>query len=175
MRLPESVTKIQPVGAVLKASEAGEALLREAGERVNARLLVGQADAAGLSRWEREYGLADRSGEDGACRRARIYAAMAGGQTLTRVRLSALAVAVGGADRGEVTEDFAAYAVELAAIQHGRLPAPEGMAALREAIARQKGAHLTVTAVPCAALTLDRAEALHGGALELAWGEIAEG
>ena len=91
MRLPESVMKIQPVGAVLKASEAGEALLREAGERVNARLLVGQADAAGLSRWEREYGLADRSGEDGA--------------------------------------------------------------------------HLTVTAVPCAALTLDRAEALHGGAL----------
>ena len=106
MRLPESVTKIQPVGAVLKASEAGEALLREAGERVNARLLVGQADAAGLSRWEREYGLADRSGEDGARRRARIYAAMAGGQTLTRERLSALAVAVGGADRGEVTEDF---------------------------------------------------------------------
>ena len=42
-------------------------------------------------------------------------------------------------------------------------------------IARQKGAHLTVTAVPCAALTLDRAETLHGGALELAWGEIAEG
>ena len=161
MRLPESVTKIQPVGAVLKASEAGEALLREAGERVNARLLVGQADAAGLSRWEREYGLADRSGEDGARRRARIYAAMAGGQTLTRERLSALAVVVGGADRGEVTEDFAAYAVELGA--------------LREAIARQKGAHLTVTAVPCAALTLDRAEALHGGALELAWGEIAEG
>lgn len=120
MRLPESVTKIQPVGAVLKASEAGEALLREAGERVNARLLVGQADAAGLSRWEREYSLADRSGEDGARRRARIYAAMA------------------------------------------------GMAALCEAIARQKGAHLTVTAVPCAVLTLDRAETLHGGALELA-------
>ena len=74
-----------------------------------------------------------------------------------------------------MTEDFAAYAAELAAIQDGRLPAPEGMAALREAIARQKGAHLTVTAVPCAALTLDRAETLHGGALELAWGEIAEG
>lgn len=126
--------------------------------------------------WSTEIdGLADRSGEDGARRRARIYAAMAGGQTLTRERLSALAVAVGGADRGEVTEDFAAYAAELAAIQDGRLPAPEGMAALREAIARQKGAHLTVTAVPCAALTLDRAETLHGGALELAWGEIAEG
>lgn len=80
-----------------------------------------------------------------------------------------------GADRGEVTEDFAAYAVELTAVKEGRLPAPEGMAVLREAIARQKGAHLTVTAVPCAALTLDRAETLHGGALELAWGEIAEG
>ena len=175
MRLPESVTKIQPVGAVLKASEAGEALLREAGERVNARLLVGQADAAGLSRWERDYGLADWSGEESARRRARIYAAMAGGQTLTRERLSALAVAVGGADRGEVTEDFAAYAVELAAIQDGRLPAPEGMAALEDALARQKPAQLAVTATPCAALTLDRAEALHGGVLELAWGEIAEG
>ena len=52
---------------------------------------------------EQRDGFADRSGEDGARRRARIYAAMAGGQTLTR------------------------------------------------------------------------AEALHGGALELAWGEIAEG
>lgn len=175
MRLPESVTKIQPVGAVLKASEAGEALLREAGKRVNARLLVGQADAAGLSRWEREYGLADWSGEDGARRRARIYAAMAGGQTLTRERLSALAVSVGGAARGEVTEDFGAYAVELAAVCMGRLPEEAGMAALEDALARQKPAHLTVTAVPCAALTLDRAEALHGGALELAWGEIAEG
>ena len=52
---------------------------------------------------EQRDGFADRSGEDGARRRAHIYAAMAGG------------------------------------------------------------------------LTLDRAEALHGGALELAWGEIAEG
>ena len=110
---------------VLPGGIAG--LLREAGERVNARLLVGQA------------------------------------------------VAVGGADRGEVTEDFAAYAVELAAIQDGRLPAPEGMAALEDALARQKPAQLAVTATPCAALTLDRAEALHGGALEIAWGEIAEG
>ena len=45
----------------------------------------------------------------------------------------------------------------------------------RSALARQKPAQLAVTATPCAALTLDRAEALHGGALELAWGEIAEG
>ena len=175
MRLPESVTKIEPVGAVLEAAEAGEELLRAAGEMASARVLVGMADAAGLSRWERDYGLADWSGEESARRRARIYAAMAGGQTLTRSRLAALAVSVGGADCGEVTEDFAAYAVGLTAVKEGQLPAPEGMAALREAIARQKGAHLTVTAVPCAALTLDRAETLHGGALELAWGEIAEG
>ena len=172
MRLPESVTKIEPVGAVLEASAAGEELLRGAGETVNARVLVGTADAAGLSRWERDYGLADWSGEESARRRARIHAAMAGGQTLTRSRLSALAVSVGGADRGGVAEEFAAYAVELTAVKEGRLPAPEGMAVLREAIARQKPAHLTVTAVPCAALALDRAESLHGGVLTVMWGEM---
>lgn len=172
MRLPESVTKIEPVGAVLSAAEAGEALLRAAGETVNARLLVGTADAAGLSRWERDYGLADWSGEESARRRARIYAAMAGGQTLTRERLAALAVSVGGADAGEVAEDFAAYAVELTAVKEGQLPTTDGMAALREAIARQKPAHLTVTAVPCAALALDRAACLHGGTLTVMWGEV---
>ena len=172
MRLPESVTKIQPVGAVLEASAAGEELLRGAGETVNARVLVGTADAAGLSRWERDYGLADWSGEESARRRARIHAAMAGGQTLTRSRLAALAVSVGGADRGEVAEDFAAYAAELAAVKEGRLPTTDGMAALREAIARQKPAHLTVTAMPCAALALDRAECLHGGMLTVMWGEM---
>ena len=171
MRLPESVTKIEPVGAVLEASGAGEALLRAEGETVNARTLVGKADAAGLSRWERDYGLADWSGAELARRRARIYAAMAGGQTLTRSQLAALAVSVGGADWGEVAEDFAAYAVELTAVKDGQLPTTDGMAALREAIARQKPAHLTVTATPCAALTLDRAGTLHGGALEIAWGK----
>ena len=172
MRLPESVTKIAPIGAVLSAAEAGEALLREAGETVNARVLVAQADAEGLSRWEKDYGLSDGSGLEETRRRARIYAVMAGGQTLTRSRLAALAVSVGGADRGEVAEDFAAYAAELAAVKEGRLPAPDGMAALRDAIARQKPAHLTVTAVPCAALALDRAECLHGGVLTVMWGEM---
>lgn len=174
MRLPESVTRLAPVGAVLKAGEAGEELLREAGETVGARLLVGAADEAGLSRWERDYGLADRSGEDSARRRARIRAAMAGGQTLTRGRLAALAVSVGGADRGEVAEDFAAYTVELTAVCEGRLPQADGMAALNDAIARQKGAHLTITATPCAALTLERAERLHGGVLEIARGACGE-
>lgn len=174
MRLPESVTGIKPIGAVLDAAARGEAALRAALERVNARLLVGEADAAGLSRWERDYGLADWSGEALSRRRARIYAAMAGGQTLTRSRLAALAVSVGGAERGEVTEDFGAYAVELAAVCTGRLPSESGMAALSDAIARQKPAQLAVTAMPCAALALERAEALHGGALELAWGACAE-
>ena len=40
MRLPESVTKLEPVGAVLEASAAGGELLRGAGETVNARVLV---------------------------------------------------------------------------------------------------------------------------------------
>ena len=173
MRLPESVTKIEPVGAVLEAAEAGEELLRAAGETASARVLVGTADAAGLSRWERDYGLADWSGEESARRRARIYAAMAGGQTLTRERLAALAVSVGGADRGEVAEDFAAYAVGLTAVKEGQLPGQDGMAALREAIARQRPAHLTVTAAPCAALALARAECLHGGMLEIMWGACA--
>lgn len=39
-------------------------------EDVRAFTLVGAADEAGLSRWERDYGLADRSGEDSARRRA---------------------------------------------------------------------------------------------------------
>ena len=50
-----------------------------------------------------------------------------------------------------------------------------GEALLSDAIARQKGAHLTITAMPCAALALEGAERLHGGVLEIAWGEIAEG
>ena len=170
---------VSPLTVRVGGCEVSEGLFRPAGMSLRTkdvgRALVGTAGAAGLSRWERDYGLADRPGEDGARRRARIYAAMAGGQTLTRSRLEALAVAVGGADRSGVTENFAAYAVELAAVKEGRLPEKDGMAALREAIARQKGAHLTVTAVPCAALTLDRAEALHGGALEIAWGACAEG
>ena len=51
---------------------------------------------------EQRDGFADRSGEDGARRRARIYAAMAGGQTLTRAETlhgDALELA-----RGEIAE-----------------------------------------------------------------------
>lgn len=172
MRLPESVTGIAPVGAVLRASEAGEALLREAGETVNARLLVSKADAAGLSRWERDYGLADGTGTESERRRARVRAAMAGGQTLTRGKLAALAVSVGGAARGEVAEDFPACRVELAAVGEGKLPSQSAMAALGEAIARQKPAHLAVTALPCAELRLERTEALHGGVLTILYGAV---
>ena len=172
MRLPESVTKIEPVGAVLEASEAGEALLRAAGETVNARVLVAQADAAGLSRWERDYGLSDSSGWEETRRRARIYAAMAGGQTLTREQLRALAVSAGNARRGEVAEDFAHYAVELTAVRDGRLPAPEDMAALGEAAARRAPAHLKLTLVPGAELAHARGSYLHGGVLEEVYGGV---
>lgn len=172
MRLPESVTKIAPIGAVLEAAEAGEALLRAAGETVNARVLVAQADAEGLSRWERDYGLSDGSGLEETRRRARIYAAMAGGQTLTRERLMALAVSAGNAKRGEVAEDFAHYAVKLTAVRDGKLPAPEDMAALAEAAARRAPAHLKLTVVPGAELALERRVCLHGGVLEEMHGEV---
>ena len=172
MRLPESVTGIEPVGAVLKASEAGEALLRAAGETANARVLVSGADAEGLSRWEKDCGLSDGSGLEETRRRARIYAALAGGQTLTRSRLAALAVSAGNADRGEVAEDFARYAVVLTAVKAGKLPVPEDMAALSEAAARRAPAHLKLTVVPGAALRLERRSCLHGGVLEEMHGGI---
>ena len=173
MRLPVSVTDIAPVGAVLKASEEGEKALRAAGERVNARLLVSEADAQGLLRWERDYALLDGAGGEPEHRRARVRAAMAGGQTLTRARLASLAVSVGGADRGEVREDFAAHAAELIVIKAGRLPDMDGsMAALEEAIARQKPAHLVITTARGADLTLTQTACLHVGALAIVHGEV---
>ena len=169
MRLPESMTRIAPVGAVLSAEEAGETLLSAAVEHANDELFVSSADASGLSQWEKDYALADGTGESAERRRGRIRAAMAGGQTLTRERLRALAVNVGGAAEGEVVEDFAAYAVELNAIGAGKFPTAGGMAALREAASKQKPAHLSVTVVPCAEMRSERNEARHGGLLRFVW------
>lgn len=165
MRLPGSVTKISPVGEVIEASGAGETMLSAAAEGGNDRLLVSSADALGLSRWEKDYALADWTGESAERRRARLRGARAGGQTLTRERLRALAVNVGGAVEGEVTEDFAAYAVELNAIGAGKFPTAGGIGALSEAIARQKPEHLDVTVVPCAGMKSERGETRHGGVL----------
>lgn len=171
MRLPESVTKIAPVGAMLSAEEAGEALLLAAAETANDQMFVSSADASGLSRWERDYALADWTGERAERRRARIRAAMAGGQTLTPERLRSLAVTVGGASEGAVSEDFADCAVELEAIGTGKFPTAGGIGALEDAIARQKPAHLSVTVVPCAAMHSERNEARHGGLLRFVWAD----
>ena len=171
MRLPESMTKIAPVGAVLTAEEAGEARLADEVTARNARLCVASADAAGLSRWEREYALADWTGVDETRRRGRIRAAMAGGQTLTRERLRSLAVTVGGASEGAASEDFADYAVELEAIGTGKFPTEGGLSALRTAVEQQKPAHLSVSVLPCAALQGERNETRHGGLLREVWAE----
>lgn len=171
MRLPESVTRISPVGEVIEASGAGETLLSAAVEGGNNRLFVSDADEDGLSRWEKDYGLADWSGADETRRRARIRAAMAGGQTLTREKLKALAVNVGGAEEGEVAEDFAAYAVEVTLFG-----TPEqlnsGLAAFRDAVARQKPAHLRVSVQPTLLLRSERGEARHGGVLRVLWAKV---
>jgi len=163
MRLPESVTRISPVGEVIEASGAGETLLSAAVESGNNRLFVSDADEDGLSRWEKDYGLADGTGESAETRRARLRGARAGGQTLTREKLKALAVNVGGAE-GEVAEDFAAYAVEVTLFG-----TPEqlnsGLAAFRDAVARQKPAHLRVSVQPTLLLRSERCEARHGGVL----------
>lgn len=171
MRLPESMTKISPVGEVIEASEAGETLLSAAVEHANDELFVSSGDTRGLSRWEKDYSLVDRTGESAEERRARIRAAMAGGQTLTRERLRMLAERVGGAEESEVSEDFAAYAVELTAQCEGQFPTRGGIGALEDAIARQKPAHLSVTVVPCAAMKSERGETRHGGLLSVEWAD----
>lgn len=163
MRLPESMTKIAPVGEVLRAAEVGETLLADETERGNERLFVAGSDEAGLSAWEKEYGLADWTGESADRRRARLRGARAGGRTLTRKRLQELATNVGFADEGAVTEDFAAYQVALEAVGVGKFPTETEIDALSDAIGQQKPAHLNVTLVPCAELRSARNEALHGG------------
>lgn len=139
MRLPGFLTDISPIGETLAAIEQGEALLRRETAERNAQLAVSTA-TDGLSLWEADYGLP--SGGDTAARRARVLTALAGGQTLTPAYLAALAVSVGGADSGEVTEEFARWRVTLTALYDGRFP--EDPAALEEAVERLKPAHLEV-------------------------------
>lgn len=170
MRLPKSMTDIAPAGAVLAAEEAGEALLAQAVADGNDRLFIADADEAGLSRWEKDFGLADWSGVDVSRRRARLRGALAGGQTLTRERLRALPVTVIGAEAGEVEEDFGNYSAALTAIFAGRLPDAGEMRSLSQAVERQKPAHLHMTLYPGAGLHAERGETQHGGVLREVWG-----
>ena len=142
-RLPEFLTRLSPVGETLAAAGRGVSLLEEEVAARNAQLSVSTADT-GLSLWETDYGLPADAGTDRALRRGRIQAALAGGQTLTRARLAALAVAVADADSGAVDEDFPGRHVTLWALYEGRLP--ENAAALEEAVGRLGPAHLRLEA-----------------------------
>lgn len=161
-RLPAFLTNISPIGETLEAIGHGTALLEQETAQRNGQLSVSTAEE-GLSLWERDYGLADGTGLQTAKRRAWILAAMAGGQTLTKERLEALAVTLSGADRGEAEEDFPHWRVTLSALYEGRLP--EDVSSLEEAAERLKPAHLEVQVVSVCRLEADggRYSGLSGG------------
>lgn len=172
MRLPESVTCISPVGEVIEASGAGEALLSAAAETANDRMFVSSADVRGLSCWERDYGLADGIGESAERRRARLRGARAGGVTLTPEKLRTLALNVSGVEDAEVREDFGAYRVTLKLSGTDQQLLGEAVRALRETVARQKPAHLLVSVqTGIEELWSERCEARHGGVLRVLWAD----
>lgn len=160
MRLPEYLTGLSPVGETLAAVEAGEAALSAAVAEKNAQLSVSTA-TSGLSLWEADYNLKDRSGGTMEKRRLDIRTAMAGGRTLTPSYLEELAVTLGGADEGEVQEDFANQKVTLYSLSRNRPPADT--APLKRALDRLKPAHIAVDIVPASAFdgNQTRFSALH--------------
>lgn len=161
-RLPVFLAHISPIREVLAAIGHGTDLLAGETAKRNDQLSVSTAEEA-LGLWEQDYALADGTGTETRLRRAAILAAMAGGQTLTKERLEALAVTLGGADRGEAVEDFANWRVVLTALYEGRLP--EDTAPLERAVKRLKPAHLEVTVEPMCRLEAEtgRSSALTGG------------
>lgn len=145
MRLPDFFYRMEPVGAVLRAIEGGEAVLTARCSEKNDQLSVRTA-TEGLSLWEQDYALSDGRAEDTETRRGRIHAALLGGQTLTVSALKQLAMSLNGADDGAVDEDFTDYHVTLTALYDEREPLPVGTA-LQEAVEWLKPAHLTVDIV----------------------------
>lgn len=143
MRLPGFLMELSPVGETLAAIEAGGLLLEAETAGRNAQLSVGTAEN-GLSLWEKDY--AQPSAGDIEARRARIRAALAGGQTLTPAALAALAITVGRGDRSRVVENAAESHVTLYVEFHGWMP--ESMIGLEEAVERLKPAHLAIDIVP---------------------------
>lgn len=171
MRLPESLLELAPAGAIVRALEAGEALVRAAAREANARVLVSTADGEGLARFERDYGLSERPELEPSARRARVRAARWGAQTLTPARLGALAETLAGAREGVVEEDFPRRAVTLTAVLPALPGASGSLDALRETAERLFPAHLELTVLPGAAGALDAAHALHGGSARSFTGE----
>ena len=171
MRLPEFVTELSPLRETLTALEQGESAL--AGEVAEKNKQVSVATATdGLSLWERDYGLPAREGAAPEDRRAAVLAAMAGGRTLTPALLAELCVTLGGAERGEVEEDFSNWRVTVSAVSRGQVP--ENTAPLKRAVERLKPAHLEVTVLPGAVLGASRREVLHGGAMVEITGDDAQ-
>ena len=162
MRLPEFVTEISPIRETLAALEQGESAL--AGEVAEKNKQVSVATATdGLSLWERDYDLPVREGAAPEDRRAAVLAAMAGGRTLTPALLAELCVTLGGAERGEVEEDFPEWSVTVLPVSRGHVPA--NTAPLERAVAKLKPAHLEVVLAPAADLATQRWAGLHGGVM----------
>ena len=162
MRLPEFVTELSPVRETLAALEQGERAMADAVAEKNAQVCISSADE-GLSLWEQDYGLPVREGASLEDRRASVRAAMAGGRTLTPALLRELCVTLGGADRGEVEEDFPNWRVTAEAVSRGRIP--ENTALLERAVEKLKPAHLEVVVMPGADMASDRWAALTGGVM----------
>ena len=164
MRLPEFVTELSPIRETLAALEQGEQAMADAVAEKNAQVCVSSADE-GLSLWERDYGLPVREGASLEDRRAAVRAAMAGGRTLTPALLRELCVTLGGADRGEVTEDYPNWRVTAEAVTEGRIPADP--APLERAVEKLKPAHLEVLVTPRGELPagMKRYVALTGGVM----------
>ena len=162
MRLPEFLTEISPVRETLAALEQGETAMADAVAEKNAQVCISSADE-GLALWEADYGLPVREGAALEDRRAAVRAAMAGGRTLTPALLRELCVTLGGADRGEVTEDFANWRVTAEVVTEGRVP--RDPAPLERAVEKLKPAHLEVLVTPRGELPagMERYAALTGG------------
>lgn len=164
MRLPEYLRRLSPVGETLAAVEAGEAMLSAAVAEKNSQLSAGTA-GDGLSFWEADYGLGDRSGGATEKRRLDVRTAMAGGRTLTPAYLEELAVTLGDADEGDAQEDFAGCKTTLYTLFQNRPPAES--AALERALERLKPAHLSIEVIPASTFdgTQKRFSALYGTVL----------
>ena len=164
MRLPKFVTELSPIRETLEALEQGETAMADAVAEKNAQVCLASADE-GLSLWERDYGLPVREGASLEDRRAAVRAAMAGGRTLTPALLRELCITLGGADRGEVTEDYPNWRVTAEAVSRGRIP--ENTALLERAVEKLKPAHLEILITPWGELPagMERYAALTGGVM----------
>ena len=139
------------MGETLDAIAAGELALEQNITAENGRLSVASADRDGLSLWEADYGIEDADGLPLDVRRAKIRTAMSGAATLTPAYLRELCVTIGGADDGEVVEDFPHWAVQVRPVTWDRVDADTEI--LEESIRKLLPAHLTLELLPCALLT----------------------